>query len=245
MERNIGGRSSKIVVGYVRVSTIQQELSLAAQHKAIVAWCATNDATLITVCTDEGISGSAALAKRPGLIAALQGVEDHHANVLLVAHRDRLARDVSIAMALEQAIRESGATVISADGFGNGDSPADEFMRTVLYGFAQYERDIIGINTRVALAAKRKRGEKMGGSMPFGYRLADDGIHLVPHEEEQEILALIRQLRADGLTIRAIVEHLNIRGVPGRGTRWHQTSVVRLLKQERNVSRPSCAITIS
>ena len=44
----------------------------------------------------------------------------------------------------------------------------------------------------------------------LGYRLADDGVQLVEDQGEQRILELIRELRADGMTLTAIADELNI-----------------------------------
>jgi hypothetical protein len=75
--------------------------------------------------------------------------------------------------------------------------------------------------TAEALAAKRARGEKVGGPPPFGFQVADDGKTLVPHDEQQEVLALIKTLRESGTKVAAISDHLNDRGIPrGVKGRW-------------------------
>jgi DNA invertase Pin-like site-specific DNA recombinase len=200
-----------------------------AQRDALERWCAAQGALLIAVHEDRGVSGGAELERRPGLLDALSAVAEHGAGVLLVAKRDRLARDVVVAATIERVARRNGAEVVAADGVGNGDTPADEFMRTVIDGAAQYERALIRARTRAALAVKRSRGEKTGGAVPFGFRLAADGVHLEPDEAEQRVVELVRRLRADGLSLRAVVEQLNARGIPARGARWHKTTVSRLL----------------
>ena len=50
--------------------------------------------------------------------------------------------------------RARGARLVSATGEGNGDSPADAFLRTVIDGAAQYERGLVRARTRAALAVK-------------------------------------------------------------------------------------------
>lgn len=92
-----------------------------------------------------------------------------------------------------------------------------------------YERAVIRSRTRAALAAKRSRGERIG-TVPYGYRLSADGVHLEPDEVEQAIMQSIRQLAAEGLSQRAIVAQLARRGVVGRkGVPLQQTQVARLL----------------
>jgi DNA invertase Pin-like site-specific DNA recombinase len=104
------------------------------------------------------------------------------------------------------------------------------FTREALGLARAYQRAIIPARTRAALAAKRARGERIG-TVPYGYRLAEDGLHLVADAREQVILASIRQLHGEGLSQRAIVAHLAGRGVVGRrGSPLQQTQVARILR---------------
>ena len=92
-----------------------------------------------------------------------------------------------------------------------------------------YERAVIRSRTRAALAAKRSRGERIG-TLPYGYRLAADGLHVEPDAAEQAVVASVRQLAGQRLSQRAIVVHLSGRGVVGRkGAPLRQTQVARLL----------------
>lgn len=45
------------------------------------------------------------------------------------------------------------------------------------------------------------------------------------------MIELVTDLRESGLSIRAIAAQLNDDDVPARGTRWHPTTVSRLLKR--------------
>jgi site-specific DNA recombinase len=58
----------KRAIGYARVSTEDQGLSLEAQHAELTAWCARHGVELVTVLEDHGVSGAAPLDKRPGLV---------------------------------------------------------------------------------------------------------------------------------------------------------------------------------
>jgi hypothetical protein len=83
------------------------------------------------VFTDPGVSGGAALDKRPGLLAALAALRTHNAGLLLVAKRDRLARDSLLAALVERLAERLGARVQSADGAADGDAPEDVLMRRI------------------------------------------------------------------------------------------------------------------
>jgi len=221
------GNASK-AIGYLRVSTDDQHLGPEAQRDALARWCDANGAELLAVYVDHGVSGGAPLDKRPALLDALDALAENGAGVLLVAKRDRLARDVMIAAMVERMAERVGASIVAADGAGNGDSPEAALMRHMVDAFAEYERAIIRARTRTALAVKARRGERVG-QVPFGYRLADDGTHLETEPREQRVISLVQDLRADGMTIRAIAARLNDDNVPARGKKWHPTTVARML----------------
>lgn len=221
--------SAKVVVGYIRVSTDDQSLGPDAQRKALESWCRAQDATLVAVHLDLGVSGGAPLEKRPGLQQALSELPEYGAGVLLVAKRDRLARDVLVSALVDRLVSRSGARVLSADGSGNGDQPQDQLMRTVVDAVAEYERALIGSRTKAALAVKKARGERVG-HVPFGFTLGHDRKHLLPHGGEQAALARIRALRAEGRSLRRIAQALTEEGFEPRGKRWHVTTLARILK---------------
>jgi DNA invertase Pin-like site-specific DNA recombinase len=218
------------VIGYVRVSTDEQHQGPRAQRDALEAWCARHGAELVAVFEDRGVSGAAELDRRPGLLAALDALEAEGAGVLLVAKRDRLARDVMLAAMIERMADRAGATVTAADGAGEGSGPEALLLRRMVDAFAEYERAMIRARTRAALGAKRTRGERVGG-VPLGARVAADGVHLEADPGEAEALEIVRELRAAGVSIRAIAAELNARGVPARGERWHPTTVARLVRR--------------
>lgn len=219
------------VVGYVRVSTDDQALGPVAQRDALARWCKANGADLVAVFEDIGVSGGASLDKRPGLLAAIDALEEHGAGVLLTAKRDRLARDVMNAGMIERLAERVGARTRSAAGEGtDGDAadPAAMMLRGIVDVFAQYERAVIRARTRAALAVKKGRGERVG-SIPYGSRLAADGRNLEADPAELRAVALVRELRAEGMALRAIASRLEAAGcVPRGGGRWHPDTVARI-----------------
>lgn len=223
------------VVAYYRASTALQELSPEAQRHAVEQWAQKNGATIVAHHCDQGVSGGAELEDRPALLAALRDVRDLRAKALIVAKRDRLARDTFVAATIDRLVAKSRATIICADGVGNGDNPADHLLRGILDNVAQFERKMIKARTRDALAAKRRRGERLGGQLPFGYD-EEDG-RLVLHEEEQRLISYVRDLRRKGLSLRAIVQQLAEEQRHSRSGRpFGLTQVVRMLKTQKETT---------
>jgi len=225
------GDASK-VVGYVRVSTDEQAHGADAQRDALARWCDAHGAELVAVHEDPGVSGGASLDARPGLLAAVDALREHDAGVLLVAKRDRLARDVVLAAMIERLAAREGARVASAAGEGTdgaADDPTALLMRRMVDAFAEYERAIIRARTKAALAAKQARGERTGG-IPYGCSLADDGRTLEDNPAELEVMGAARELRAAGLSLRKVGAELEARGLlPRSGGRWHAETVKALL----------------
>ena len=214
-------------IGYLRVSTDEQHLGPEAQRDALDRWARVNGVTLVAIY-EEAVSGGAELDERTQLLASIDALKEHGAGVLLVAKRDRLARDTMLAAMIERLIERAGGRVASADGVGNGTGPEAQLMRGIIDLFAQYERALIRTRTTAAMAVKKGRGERVG-AIPFGSTLGADGKTLVPHVEEQEAVQLITRLRGNGLTLKGIADKLNADGVACRGGRWYVTSVVRVL----------------
>ena len=218
----------KRVVGYLRVSKEEQSLGPEAQREQLERWCAANGAQLVATFEDR-VTSVALLDKRPALMEALDALRAHGAGVLLVAKRDRIARDVMLAAMLESLAEKAGARILCADGTGNADGPEGMLIRGIADLFAQYERAMIRTRTKAALAVKKARGELVG-TAPYGFERAADGVRLVPNAREQLVVALIAKLRHEGRTLQEITNILNAGPSPARGTRWHLTTVHRIIK---------------
>jgi DNA invertase Pin-like site-specific DNA recombinase len=228
--RKAAAGDAKKAIGYVRVSTEDQHLGPQAQALALARWCKANEVELLAVREDLGVSGAAELDKRPGMMAALDDIRETGAGVLLVAKRDRLARDTMLAAMVERLVEKAGATIISADGSGNGTGPEAEMMRGIINVFAQYERAVIRMRTKAALAVKAGQGKRVG-EVALGKRATQDG-RLVPDAEELQALARIEALHQEGMGVRRIAQALNAEGLKARGGKWHPTSVARYLSRK-------------
>jgi DNA invertase Pin-like site-specific DNA recombinase len=233
MSRRKHATDPTLAVAYLRVSTDEQHLGPEAQRAAIEAWAARSGVVVVSWHLDEGVSGGLDIEQRPQLQVAFAALDDRRAGVLVVAKRDRLARDIYVAKTIERAVATRRARIVCADGIGNGDAPADEFMRTVLDGVAAFERALIRGRVRAALAVKRGRGE-MTGKPRWGYRLDADGVHVVEDPAEQAVVARARSLRAEGASLKGVVEALRAEGVVGRSGRpLAVTQIARMLGGRR------------
>ena len=218
-------------IGYLRVSTEEQGqsgLGLEAQQAAMVKFCASNSWEVGNVSLDV-VSGASGLDKRPALLEAIGQLGK--GDVLVVAKRNRLGRDPIVVAMIEAAVNRKGANVMSVAGEGTeGEDPTHVLMRRIVDAFAEYERLVIGARTKAALQAKKDRGERVG-HIPYGYRLAPDGIRLVAVESEQATIEEAKALRTGGLSYRAISEELAEGGQLSRaGMHFHAVQIMRMVK---------------
>jgi DNA invertase Pin-like site-specific DNA recombinase len=220
-------------IGYVRVSTAEQVngFGLDVQRKAVRDYCKAQGLQLVAIHSDEGISGSNGLDTRQGLATALALIERHEADVLVVYRLDRLARDLLLQETTMARLRAAGASVLSVtEPDIDSEDGTRVLVRQVLGAIGQYERTLIRGRMMAGKAQKVAGGGYGGGRPAFGYRAQDGG--LVPDEREQEAVVLARQLRAQGLSLRAIGARLEAAGYrPKVGERWQPTQVNRLVQR--------------
>jgi DNA invertase Pin-like site-specific DNA recombinase len=227
VKKNIG--NPKIAIGYARVSKEEQRLGPEAQRANIESWAAREGIQVASWHIDQGVSSVAPIEERPGLCAALAALREHNAGILVVAKRDRLARDPALTASIERAVSRAGAIIQSAAGEGNGETPGDEFMRGIIDSMARYERALIRSRTRDALKAKAAKGERVG-SVPFGSALSKDGIRLEPSAEEQATIAEARAMAAEGMSLRSIANSLATSGrLSRRGRPFQATQIMRMV----------------
>lgn len=218
-------------MAYLRVSTDEQTLGMEAQRAAIIAWAGRQGVQVVLWCEDLGVSGGAELEKRPGLLEALRSVRDLRAGFLVAHKADRVARDVYVSELVKRELRAAGAAVALVEGIC-GDDPFSEMAGTVMDAAARLERRLIGARTKAALAVKKAKGEKTGGSVPFGFELHPDGVHLVPHPVEHMVLIRILHLRRLGLGGRRIAATLVNEGHRPRAKAWDPGNVQRMADRQ-------------
>ncbi len=218
-----------VAVAYVRVSTEDQNLGPQAQRGAIEAWAARHAVRIASFHEDAGVSGAAALDRRPGLVGAIEAIPAADAGILVAAKRDRIARDVVVAAMIERAVVAAGAVIRTTDGSSDATGPEGTMMRGIVDVFAAYEREVIRARTRAALGVKKSRCERVG-EIPYGFRMASDGVHLEESPAEQAVIALVRGLHAEGRSQRGIAAELAARGLLSRvGRPFGKTQIARIL----------------
>lgn len=224
--------NSTKVIGYVRVSTESQVtdgVSLDAQRAKLAAWCEVNDAELVAVHVDAGISGKRA-DNRPELLAALDHV-CRIGGVLVVYSLSRLARSTKDTITISERLEKAGADLVSLSEKIDTTTAAGKMVFRMLAVLSEFERDQISERVSSAMAYKKSRNERVG-KVPFGMTLAADGITLEVNQAESQVLDLIGQLHAAGESIRKIAAELNRRSIPTKGGQpWKHSTIQRIVQR--------------
>jgi putative DNA-invertase from lambdoid prophage Rac len=220
------------VYGYARVSTSRQAEegeSLEVQQRTIAGYALMLGLTMDRMFIERGVSGSVPFSERAegaALLAALKSVD-----VMITAKLDRMFRSALDALEVLAKLKARNVSLhmidLGGDVTGNGIS---KLVFTILSAVAEAERDRIRERVTQVKRDLRQRNRYLGGIVPFGFRVGDDG-SLVPDAAEQALIAHAHALRADGATLRAIQAVLDAQ----HGRRLSLDALHRVLADQRDV----------
>ncbi len=202
------------VIGYTRVSTREQAIDgygLAAQRAAIEAE-AERRAWSVTWVEDEGFT--ARRDDRPGLQIALGALRRREAEALVVAKLDRLSRSVQHFAGFVNLASKQTWSIVALDMSLDMTTINGRLVAHILMSIAQWESEVIGHRTSVAMAEAKRQGRSFGRT-----RQASD-----------DVVDRIVAARAQGSSFLAIARQLDECGIPtpGGAPHWHASTVRRL-----------------
>ena len=196
--------------GYLRVSTAEQASngdSRDAQRQQVMGYAMMKGWQVSEFFVEGGVSGSVPLADRPEgrrMLAAVQACD-----VVITPKLDRMFRSASDALATLEEMKDQGVGLhmldLGGDVCGNGVS---KLVFTILSAVAENERERIRERIRDVKRHLASQGIYGGGKRPFGYDVI--GGRLVPNKDEQAKLATMRQMKANGASLRAIGQAVGI-----------------------------------
>jgi DNA invertase Pin-like site-specific DNA recombinase len=218
--------SNRPIIAYLRVSTQKQGqsgLGLDAQKAAIARFCAAEGYDVTQTFVEvETAKGADALDRRPQLKSALNRAAAYKCPVV-VAKLDRLSRDV----AFISGLMAKGVPFIVTE-IPN----ADPFMLHVYAAVAEQERLKISERTKVALAAAKARGVKLGNPRPGPmaesvWQAGVEAGRINADARAQQLSEILAEFA--GQSANATAKALNDRGLPtARGGQWTATAVIRV-----------------
>jgi DNA invertase Pin-like site-specific DNA recombinase len=209
-------RQSRCAI-YTRKSTeegLEQDFnSLDAQREACAAFIQSQKQEGWTAIPknydDGGYSGGS--MERPALKQLLADIEAKRVDVIVVYKVDRLTRSLSDFAKLVETFDRCGVSFVSVTQQFNTTTSMGRLTLNILLSFAQFERELIGERVRDKVAASKKKGMWMGGTVPLGYDVKDR--KLVVNKPEAKTVVEIYRRYLKLKSVPALREDLNAAGI--------------------------------
>ncbi len=231
-------------LGYVRVSTDRQDLSVEAQTATIQRAAEYHCHREAEIISDPAVSGSKPFLERAGaqaLIARCQQITAAgEAPVVIVPKVDRLGRDTVDVSNSARLFERLGVRLIFLDINVDTRMPMGRAFMQIAAVFAELELARIRERIQTALDQKRSNGQ-CTGTVPYGWNAVLTGEtvkrgkdfvairRLEPNPEEQKWIRQMYHWRLTGWSYAKIAKELNARKVPTKnpGTDYKLKGVTR------------------
>lgn len=241
------------LIAYIRVSTDDQAAnghSLGQQIERITAWAAALGHALVATITDDGVSASIPLAKRPGGARVLETLRAGQADGVAVIRLDRLFRNALDGLTFfEVELAGLNASVVSLTESIDTSTPSGWLALGMQLLVADYARRLDvqrGIETNRALRASGK----VYGAIPFGCIAAggeqydDDGRARTRGADlmRDPVLWAVRQdivnMRVAGMAYSKIADTLRRAGVknPSGGRAWAKSTIKGIVESHLSLA---------
>jgi site-specific DNA recombinase len=190
--------------------------SLDAQREACEAFIASQRQegwrALPARYDDGGYSGGN--MERPALKQLVKDVESHKVDTIVVYKVDRLTRSLADFAKIVEALDSRGVSFVSVTQQFNTTSSMGRLTLNVLLSFAQFEREVTGERIRDKIAASKRKGMWMGGTVPLGYDVKER--KLVVNPEDARLVCDLYHLYLKLGCVRKLKAHLDREGVTSK-----------------------------
>jgi DNA invertase Pin-like site-specific DNA recombinase len=159
------------------------------------------------------VSGKLPLARRPGLLAAIELVEAGKADHILVAYFDRLVRSLKVQLEVIERVEKAGGEIFALDhGKLTNGTAATRLSTNMLGAVFQYFAEITGEKVTAGQARAVAHGIYPNPRCPPGLRKRPDGV-LEPDPKLAPVIVEAYKRRDRGATLREVQALLAEHGV--------------------------------
>src|ERR1700730_15700517 len=162
-----------------------------------------------------GYSGGS--TDRPNLQRLLDDIRARKLDVIVVYKVDRLTRSLADFAKLVELFDAHGVSFVSVTQQFNTTTSMGRLTLNVLLSFAQFEREVTSERIRDKIAASKRKGLWVGGTLPLGYEMKDGKIAIV--EEEAELVRWIFRRYLELGSVNELVRDLKERNIRTRAKR--------------------------
>jgi site-specific DNA recombinase len=191
---------------------------------------------------DNGISGTIPFNERPEGSRLIADAEKGLFDTVLVWKVDRFGRDTLSGLNAVEMLTKSNIEILSVSEPFDLNTPTGRFQFITYLNMAELERN--NILDRMFLGATRaaKKGKWLGGIVPYGYSVNQDGFLEINNDEAEVIRKIFSLYTKDKLSSISIAAYLNNTEIPsscgtGKGKRtknisgkWRSSTIQRILR---------------
>ncbi|MCX7287510.1 MAG: recombinase family protein, partial [Rhodobacterales bacterium] len=191
--------------------------SLDAQYEACAAYISSQRHEGWKLAPDRfddgGLSGGN--LDRPALQRLLSEIDAGRIGMVVVYKIDRLTRSLADFGRLVERLDAKGCSFVSVTQAFNTATSMGRLTLNVLLSFAQFEREVTAERIRDKIAASKKKGLWMGGTLPLGYDRHPDPQRrtLVVNAAEAEVVKALFQLYAELGNLQLVEQEAGRRGL--------------------------------
>ena len=219
------------VAAYARVSTSSEDQlnSFAAQSKYYTTLISSNENwKMVDLYADEGITGTSA-EKRGDFQRLMADCRRGLVDRVLVKSISRFARNTKECLEAIRELKALGISVCFEKEHIDTATLSGEMITTIFASIAQGESESTSRNMRLGLKMRMMNGEFNTCFAPYGYRLENHKLTIIP--EEASVVQRIFSEYLNGKTSRTIARELNAERPRNRP--WRRELIEYILKNER------------
>jgi len=237
-EKELKTNEKMKVVGYIRVSTFNQEdnTSLPHQEKKIKEYCKLKNWELVKVFRD---IGSGAKESREQYNEMIQAIDENGLNGIVVYDISRLFRSLRLFANLYYKLSKSNRWISTVEGGLDSSTDIGAFTLKMMVLMAEMERERI---TKLLMGGRIENFKNTGkigsdgkgctGVMPFGYYYNENGEVKIDKDRAQ-VIKTIFQMRQARASLGRITQDLNHNGIlTQRGRQFNRHSVNAILMNQ-------------
>ena len=220
-------------VGYIRVSTDQQENSVLSQKEMIDNYSKLNGVKVDNYFIDFGISGKETI-KRDKYLELMNLVKVGKINTIITTSLSRWSRNtLDLLNSIEIIKKNNTDLIVIKENIPSLKTPMGQFFTEILVSVYSLERRLTSERTKDVIRNKKVSGEVYSRT-PYGFD--KNGDQLFENTYEQKVLRKIRNLRKKGESYLSISRFLNRNNHKTKtGKDWSKENVYLLLRIDRNL----------
>src|SRR6266478_1749684 len=158
---------------------------------------------------DGGISGAS--MERPALQHLLGDIHQGLIEVVMVYKVDRLTRTLADFAKMVELFDVHHVSFVAVTQHFNTATSMGRLTLNVLLSFAQFEREVTSERIRDKIAASKRKGLWVGGTLPLGYEMKDGKIAII--EEEAELVRSIFRRYLELGSVNGLLRDLRDRNI--------------------------------